>query len=125
MLEDEKIFHSKKNMKHLIKEYKNSEYMIVLFSGYSTHPKYKSVYNYKSCMNHLPITKLHILDEYGYDGRGCWYLGENKNFDVEESTIELIQYYANKFNIPKEKIILAGTSKGGFASLYLGIKYGY
>lgn len=126
MLVDENVFYTKKRvMKYLLKEYKDSEYMIVLFSGLSSHPEKKSVYNYIKCLDNVPITRLHILDEYGYDNRGCWYLGESKELDVEESTIEVINYFSNKYKIKKDKIILAGTSKGGFAGLYLGIKYGY
>ena len=73
----------------------------------------------------IKINKLFILDDYGYDGRGCWYLGENLDFNIEYSVNELIKYIQNENNIQSENIIACGSSKGGFAATYYGIKYGY
>lgn len=120
---NEREFSSKKNIKYVFREVKNSNKLIIVFSGYSNNSKVKAPYNYMKSLRDVNINQLFISDSYGYDGRGCWYLGEDGLNDVEESVIELINYIINKLNIDKKDIIVAGTSKGGFASLYYGIKY--
>ncbi|MEG2787793.1 MAG: hypothetical protein RR942_08225, partial [Romboutsia sp.] len=71
----------------------------------------------------INVNKLFILDNYGYDQRGCWYLGENLDFNVEYSVKELISHIQTEYNIEYRNIITCGSSKGGFASVYYGIKY--
>lgn len=69
------------------------------------------------------MNKLFILDDHGE--RGCYYLGENRVFEVESSVVSLITFIANQLNITNENITCCGSSKGGYASLYYAIKYGF
>ena len=122
MIGEKIYYHADKEIKYLLKK-KESDFLVVVFSGYSIHPTVKAPYNYTLALQESNINQLYISDSYGYDGRGCWYLGENGDFSVENAVIELINHVTNILNIDKNKVILAGTSKGGFAALYFGIKY--
>jgi hypothetical protein len=126
-LSNEKIFKGAKEIKYLFKEQDGSDKLIVVFSGF---PKAGSpaLYNYVRSLEGFKENKLFILDEYGADlphPQGCYYLGENKDLSVECSVISLITHIAALKNINFKDIILCGSSKGGFASIYFGIKYGF
>lgn len=119
----EQIYYNRdKEIKYLLKK-KESDFLVVMFSGYSVHPTIKAPYNYTLSLQETNINQLYISDSYGYDGRGCWYLGENGDSSIEDSVIKLINHVTNILNINKSNVILGGTSKGGFAALYFGIKY--
>lgn len=123
MLINEHVFKSKKDINYMFYPNKDSKYLVIVFSGYSIHPEIKAMYNYVKSIEDINVNKLFILDNYGYDQRGCWYLGENLDFNVEYSVNELINYIRSEYNIDSENIISSGSSKGGFASVYYGIKY--
>jgi hypothetical protein len=121
--EGEKKFQSAREIKYVYKPSKvKSDHLVVVFSGFN--PKgTKPVYNYIRTLETFDVNKLFILDDYGE--RGCYYLGENRIFDIEASVVSLITWIANKNNILHSNIICCGSSKGGYASLYFGIKYGF
>lgn len=121
--EGEVIFKSAKEIKYVFKPSKiKSKHLVVVFSGFN--PKGTSpAYNYIRTLQSLQVNKLFILDDYGE--RGCYYLGKNRLFDIESSVVSLITLIANENSVPHENIICCGSSKGGYASLYFGIKYGF
>lgn len=63
---------------------------------------------------------MFILDDFGPNERGSYYLGENKNFYIEELVINLLEEIQAEFNFKKK--IFIGSSKGGYAALYFGTK---
>lgn len=122
---NEKNFKGAKDIKYLFYENTESDHLIVVFSGFPK-PGSPPLYNYVRSLTNVKANKLFILDEYGAEEpRGCYYLGENRDLSVEVSVIALITHIANKHNVPFRKIIACGSSKGGYASLYFGIKYGF
>jgi hypothetical protein len=124
---DEKVFNGAKKIKYIFKESRNgSQYLIVVFSGFPK-PCNPPLYNYIRTLESFDINKLFILDEYGAESPtpiGCYYLGENRDLSVECSVVSLITYIMNDIKIMPENVITCGSSKGGFAALYFGIKYG-
>jgi hypothetical protein len=123
LLKNEQIFNGKRKIKYLfIPSKKKTEHLVVMFSGFNpigTPP----AYNYIRTLQHADVNKLYILDDYG--SRGCYYLGENRVFDVEASVYALIRHIASANKIKDENIICCGSSKGGYAALYYSIKYGF
>lgn len=123
LLKNEQIFNGKRKIKHLfIPSKQKTEHLVVMFSGFNpigTPP----AYNYIRTLQHVDVNKLYILDDHG--SRGCYYLGENRVFDVEESVYSLIRHIASENEIKDENIICCGSSKGGYAALYYSIKYGF
>lgn len=115
---------TEEGIKYLYYHHANSPALIVVFQALASVPGY----NYVRTLKDLPVSKLYIKDEYGPNPtKASYYLGKNKEFNIAANTAKLIEYVRGYNNIPKEKVICAGSSKGGFASIYQAFfnDYGY
>lgn len=122
---NEKTYKTQKcGLKYLYFRNKKSNKLIVIFSALPGINQ-KAGYNYVLKFKNVQANRLYILDNFGFDGRGAYYLGKCKDFFIEKAVHNLINEIAIKNNIPTQNITTAGSSKGGFAALYFGIKYGY
>ena len=101
-----------------------SDKLLVVFSGFPGKGR-KAVYNYIMTFRNLKCNKLYILDNFGFDKRGAYYLGHNRDFFIERATTELIQRVLVENNILREDVITVCSSKGGFAAVYFAVKNGY
>lgn len=118
----EKVFKSQRNITYYFEEGKIiKDKLIIIFSA--VNPPYEFSYNYLSTLERLPCNKLFILDNFG--DQGAYYMGENKDFSIETSVISLISLFQTKYGLRNSDIITVGSSKGGYAALYFGIKYSY
>lgn len=99
-------------LKYLLEVDTQSSNLVVVFSA-CTRKGIKARYNYVRTLNNIKINKLFILDDFGADHRGAYYLGKNMGNEIEIACKELITKYVEKLNI--KKIILCGSSKGGAA----------
>ncbi|MBC1501144.1 hypothetical protein HB943_11075 [Listeria weihenstephanensis] len=106
------------NLTYLYRKKSDSEQLIVIFS--SMVPVGQSIYHYVRTLEDSSCNRLYILDDFGYKKRGVFYLGENGGMEVREAVEELIRQMIDEHGI--KKTIFAGTSKGGFAALYFGIR---
>ena len=98
---------------------KNSDILVITFSGFATHDKVRT-YNYvNTCSNHQ-VDALHIKDSWGY--RGSYYLLNEGNPYPYYGVLNLIYQILGKHNY--KKVICAGSSKGGSAALLFGLKIG-
>lgn len=121
-----KHFRVKKLISRNEKTYKNklkylylsrkSDCLLIVFSGFTGEIR---KYNYISSFMDLPVNQLYILDTWGELGSYYWY--ENGLSYPEITVSALIEDIKEKNNI--KKIITAGTSKGGSAAIYFGIKH--
>ncbi|GAB1809840.1 accessory Sec system protein Asp2 [Priestia megaterium] len=124
-LQKEKEFHSEKcTLKYLSIKKKKSDKLLVIFSGFPS-PNQNAVYNYVLKFRNLNCNKLYILDDFGSDKKGSYYLGENKDFFIEKAVKDLIASISSEMGVKKENIITCGSSKGGYAALYFSYKYNY
>jgi Heparinase II/III-like protein/Heparinase II/III N-terminus len=117
----ESQFSSLKNIRYHFQEAKNhklKDELIIVFS--SLAEKYKFRYNYIRTLENIHCNKLYILDDFG--DQGAYYLGKNRDFSIETTVNSLIQYFQRKLKIQNEKITMVGSSKGGYAAIYFGIK---
>jgi predicted esterase len=64
---------------------------------------------------------LFILDDFGYQKSGSYYLAENGDFELETAISALIDLLRRQLS-PKSSIYL-GSSKGGYAALYYGLTH--
>ena len=114
---------NEKKYKHVTYFFKNepkTDVLIVVFSGFSQMGK-KPRYNYVNHINkNVKAKKLFILDNYGYNKAGSYYLGEKGDWFLPNDICELVDNIKGKYGI--KTIITVGTSKGGTASLVYGIK---
>ena len=109
---------NKYNIKYVLE--KNScDKLLIVFTA-CTKKGQKARYNYIRTVDDYKFNKLFILDDFGFDNRGAYYLGKDKDFKIEEDVRALINKVIKDFNIKEEVYI--GSSKGGYAALYFGIE---
>ncbi|WP_411088561.1 hypothetical protein [Streptomyces sp. 061-3] len=66
---------------------------------------------------------LWIRDQ--FDGQNSYYLCKGMDFSLERSVIELISRVMNALALTPDDCTMFGSSKGGTAALYFGLKYGF
>lgn len=118
----EKIFSSVHPIKYYFEKAKlnNKDKLIIIFSAFSTG---EAKYNYISTLKTCDCNKLFILDDFG--SKGTYYLGLKGDFNIETSVMSLISYIMSKNNILFSNVISVGSSKGGSAAIYYGLKYNF
>lgn len=119
ILYKEKRFKSNGYTLKYMLEKNESNSLIVVLSGIPRQGL-KARYNYGRTLNKIKANKLFILDDFGYDQRGAWYLGKNKDFKIKKSTKELIE--KTKKDLGIENTIYCGSSKGGYNALMFGLE---
>ena len=124
MIENEKTYHGKRDINYLFLEgAKNSPYLIVIFQAIPpAKNNFEKVYGYKKTLNKINFHRLYIQDTYGL--LGCYYMCENMDFSIEESTAMLIDDIMKQYGIQRKNVITCGSSKGGTGALYFAAKYG-
>ncbi|MBC1271795.1 hypothetical protein [Listeria booriae] len=95
-----------------------SNTLVIVFSSLTL--KGKSVYNHVRSLNHIPHNRLYILDNFGYEKRGVFYLGEKNKMEVRDAVEELIMEICDSESITNK--IFAGSCKGGTTAVYLGLR---
>lgn len=95
---------------------KQSDTMLIVFSAFTGE---RRKYNYFSKLRGINANQLYILDTWGVLGSYYWY--ENGQSYPENKVSDLIEYIKDKYGI--KRMITAGTSKGGSASIYFGLKH--
>ncbi|MFE4454455.1 hypothetical protein [Streptomyces sp. NPDC056796] len=60
-----------------------------------------------------------------FDGVNSYYLCKEMDFSLEESVIGLISRVMHALDLTPADCIMFGSSKGGTAALYYGLKYGF
>jgi hypothetical protein len=121
----ENVYESNLPIRYVLEEgINNQDYLVVVFSGFNPpNAKLANSYNYIRTLRGVDCHRLFILDDYG--PRGSYYLGSKDTFEVESSIASLISFIARKYGVKQENVITAGSSKGGSAALYYGLKYNY
>ena len=118
----EKIFSSIHPIKYYFEKAKlnNKNKLMIIFSAFSTD---EAKYNYISTLKTCDCNKLFILDDFG--SKGTYYLGLKGDFNIETSVMALISYIMSKNKILFSNVISIGSSKGGSAAIYYGLKYNF
>ena len=81
----------------------------------------KAKYSYIKTLNDTNHSRLYILDNFGDDGLGCYYLGENKSRVIESTVFSLIHKIIKENGF--SDLIFCGSSKGGYAALNFGFEF--
>lgn len=121
LLVEQKVFiHNDIKVKYMLKRMKESETIIIVFSA-CTRKGLKARYNYVRTLQGIKATRLYILDDYGADSRGSYYMGHDFKFDEEAATKVLIDTVIKELS--PQTIIFCGSSKGGYSALNFGLQY--
>lgn len=111
-------------LKYILFPNKKTKKLLIVFSSYPGISR-KARYNYIFTFRKLPVSRLYILDNFGFEKKGAYYLGEDGNFHIENAVYELIEKVRKELKIKKENVVTCGSSKGGFAAIYFECKYNY
>lgn len=115
---EKKYKYNGKTIKYIFDK-QDSNDLIVVFNAFPGANR-KGKYNYIWTLKDIHANKLFILDDFGPNQRGSYYLGENRNFYIEKLVMHLLEKIQAQFKFKKKVFI--GSSKGGYAALYFGIK---
>lgn len=95
-----------------------SKKLVVVFSGF--HPK-SARYNYMLSLKKYKYNKLFILDDFGANGTGSYYLDCVDNSQIEKAIIDLIKRIKEQHNI--DELFFVGSSKGGYAAINFSLNF--
>ena len=118
MYKEKKFRSNGYTLKYML-DVEDSDDLIVILSGIP-RPGLKARYNYGRTLANIKANKLFILDDFGYDQRGAYYLGKDKDFKIQTAVKELISKVKTDLKI--KNTTYCGSSKGGWASMYFGIQ---
>lgn len=109
-------------IKYIFFEEADSNKLVIMFQAINKDP----TYNYIGSLADKKVNRLYIKDDYGGDEatKSSYYIGQNKDLSIAISTQKLIKVIVKKYNIKSGNTIFCGSSKGGFAALYHGYKFG-
>ena len=98
----QRIYSGKKyNIKYLFEEKKGSKDLLIVFTA-CTKVGQKARYNYIKTLEEFKCNKLFILDDFGFDERGAYYLGKDRDFAIEKDVESLINDICKKIEPKKE-----------------------
>lgn len=121
VLREQKVYKFQEiNLKYIYKEKKTADTLVIVFSA-CTRPGLKARYNYVKTLDGLNCNRLYILDDFGYDHRGSYYLGHMPEFKEQEATISLVQKVIGDTN--PRNVLFCGSCKGGYAALNIGTRF--
>ena len=106
-----------KRLKYLLQTNSSSDTLIVCFSEFGNGGAAK--YNYINTLKSVDAHKLFILDNFGYNKQGTYYLGENGDWFLPDMIVDLVQSIRKELHI--NHLVMVGSSKGGSAALYYSI----
>lgn len=108
-------------IKYVFHKESDSLDLVVVFSAF---PALNSGarYNYMRSLKDVRANKLFILDDFGSDLRGSYYLGKGGELQIQEAVVSLIQSIKSANNI--RRMIFAGSSKGGYAAINFSSFFG-
>ena len=95
----------------------DKKHLVVIFTGFAERYSFANVGQAFKC------NVIWVKDS--YEGKECYYLGKQGEFCFADAVNALIENILKEHQLTKEKCILLGGSKGGFASLYFTFKYNY
>lgn len=114
----EEVFSGEVDLKYLRMGAARGTTLIVVFSS-CTRKGIAARYNYIRTLDDINTPKLFILDDFGLDGRGGFYLGRDGGEEIYRTTRALIA--ETKSDACATKVIYCGSSKGGWSALRFGV----
>ena len=97
---------------------KDNAHLVVLFNGYR-----RWGWDFENSINFFKCNIL-MIDDFFENSQSC-YLGRNGELSFSDVVNELIVGTLNDLGLSKSQCTLIGPSKGGFAALYVGLKYDF
>ncbi|MBC2066821.1 YqiA/YcfP family alpha/beta fold hydrolase [Listeria booriae] len=106
-------------LRYLFQKDRRSQDLLVIFSAFP-RTGMSATYNYVNTLKEVPGNKLFILDDFGFQKRGVYYLCEQGSFQIRDAVEELIMKIMQ--DVDAKQTTYIGSSKGGYAALYFGFR---
>lgn len=121
VLREQRIFRFEDvNVKYMYKPVRDCKMLTVVFSA-CTRPGLSARYNYVKTLDGMQCNRLYILDDFGPDGRGSYYLGRMPEFKEQSAVLALIQKIID--DTAPQGLIFCGSCKGAYAALNFGSRF--
>ncbi|KMT58653.1 Two component regulator three Y domain-containing protein [Listeria fleischmannii 1991] len=114
-----RTFKSSTSVQYALKTRRSHDTLVIVFSAFS-RVGLPATYNYMATTKEVAADRLFILDDFGYNKQGGYYLFHKGTRAPETVVTELIESIIAQKKY--RKVICVGTSKGGYAALYYGLK---
>ena len=108
------------DLKYMYKPAAGAKNLAVVFSA-CTRPGLAARYNHVRTLDGICCNRLYILDDFGPDRRGSYYLGRLPEFREQEAVLKLVQKVIDETN--PEKVLFCGSCKGGYGALNIGSRF--
>ncbi len=108
------------NLKYMYMPVRDSKVLAVVFSA-CTRTGLAARYNYVKSLSGINCNRLYILDDFGSDKRGSYYLGRLPEFKEQEATVALIHHIIHESKA--DKVLFCGSCKGGYGALNIGSRF--
>lgn len=123
----ERVFRSHVELRYVFEPAtERPDALVVAFSA-AHEPGEPPRYYTTRVLRAVPCHRLFILDDHGPEGihrRPSWYLGQNREPNVQNTVDELIHTIAAELDLPRDRILTCGASKGGWAAIYFAARTG-
>lgn len=97
-----------------------NRHLVVVFANFYAPEDFGFAYG---VMDNLRANVLWIRDR--FDGQSSYYLCRNLDFSIESAVASLIENVMGSLSLTSADCTLIGSSKGGSAALYFGLRYGF
>ncbi|MFC8368783.1 hypothetical protein ACFUIT_12505 [Streptomyces sp. NPDC057239] len=99
---------------------KGNRHLVVVFANFAAPGDYGWS---NGVFDKLRANILWIRDK--FEDNRSYYLCKEMDFSLEQSVVTLISKVMNALDLTPDSVTLWGSSKGGSAALYFGLKYGF
>lgn len=121
-MNDKKITINGIDIIHRMKDRKyDNQHLIVVFSGFGANGFF--TYDFENALSECPANIIWIKDD--FNSCCSYYCSLDNDLSISDSIFNFIELKLNELSLEREQCTLIGFSKGGFASLYFGVKYGF
>ncbi|MFF5444227.1 hypothetical protein [Streptomyces sp. NPDC012888] len=98
----------------------DNRHLVVVFANYTAPQEYGWS---TGTLDQVRANILWIRDL--FDGANSYYLCKGMDFSLEQSVAAVIHRVMNSLGLTPEQVTMFGSSKGGTAAMFFGLKYGF
>lgn len=121
ILEQEHTTNGKYPTKYLLYPCDGAKYLMVIFSAFApSNSPLQHPYHHIKILEGMPVHRLYIQDAFGRSG--VYYLCHHTDFGVADEVEALIRNVQASLGCDDAHTIPFGSSKGGSAALYFGLR---
>ena len=104
-----------------IESHVDSRALVVAFPALAT--KFRYQVNYKNVLARVAATKVFLTDDFG--PQGSYLIASGGDLALADAVLALIESVREHHGVPRERVLLLGSSKGGASALYFAHRLGW